>query len=71
MEVYVGPGEEVPGHQLLRSEPLGDLVFHNSLKSLFTEVEDVRKLKVAMPQTSNSLLHCCVISLDDNFRAEK
>lgn len=73
LKVVVGARQQVPGGQLLRREPLSDLILHDGLDALPAEVEDVAKGEVApllgpwptVSELPDLLLHGTVIPLDD------
>lgn len=70
-EVLIGPGQEVPGGQLLRGEALRHLVVHDALQALLVEVEGVAqgelpvRLGLRAPPLPHFLLHRASLALND------
>lgn len=46
MEVVVAAGQQIPGLQLFRREPLGHFIVHDALHSSPSKIEDVRHLEL-------------------------
>lgn len=46
LEVVIAAGQQIPGLQLLSSEPLGHLIVHDACHSSASKIEDVRHLKL-------------------------